>query len=149
MDKLVIVTDAGFGGDDWQRRPVITCKMLADTLGADDLSNAILYLQNDDEINDALLGVIDQITAIAIAFPTSADGRGFSLARLLRLHGYKGRLRAIGHILADQYRHIRQSGFDEVGISQSLAERITENHWQEQVARLASSYQDRLYTDQV
>ena len=40
---------------------------------------------------------------IEIAFPAFADGRGFSLARLIRRAGFKGELRASGRLLADQY----------------------------------------------
>ena len=82
-----------------------------------------------------------------IAFPSSADGRGFSLASLLRLHGYRGNLRAEGNVLADQYRHARQCGFDEVAISPILAERMPEHHWLEQVPRLSASYQAKIYAE--
>jgi len=37
---------------------------------------------------------------IAVAFPAFADGRGFSLARLLRRAGFTGELRASGRIVA-------------------------------------------------
>ena len=84
---------------------------------------------------------------IAIGFPSSVDGRGYSLARLLRLRGYRGYLRAEGNVLADQYRHARQCGFDEVAISNKLAERMPEHHWLEQFPRLAASYQAKIYAE--
>ena len=44
-------------------------------------------------------------------FPALAD-RGFTLARSLRGAGYTGRLRAAGHVIADQYTMARRSGFE-------------------------------------
>ena len=57
------------------------------------------------------------------------DGRGFTLARHLRLIGFTGRLRAAGHVLADQYTMARRSGFDEIEISDDLAARQPEDQW--------------------
>ena len=66
---------------------------------------------------------------VRIAFPSFADGRGFTLARLLRLQGYAGRLRASGHVIADQYAMARRAGFDEVEIDEALAARQPEDQW--------------------
>ena len=71
----------------------------------------------------------ERIALIRVAFPSHMDGRGFSLARHLRLLGYRGRLRACGRILADQYAMARRSGFDEVEIDPVLAERQPEEQW--------------------
>ena len=77
-------------------------------------------------------------------FPSFADGRGFTLARRLRLIGYKGRLRARGHVLADQYAMARRSGFDEVEIDDALAERQPEDQWLRRANWQAHDYQSRL-----
>ena len=54
---------------------------------------------------------------IAIDFPAFTDGRGYSLARLLReRYGYSGELRAIGDVLQDQLYYLHQSGFDSFAI---------------------------------
>ncbi|RDW14273.1 DUF934 domain-containing protein [Paracoccus thiocyanatus] len=66
---------------------------------------------------------------IAIDFPAMTDGRGFSLARLLRQKGYKGRLRAVGKLISDQYAMARRVGFDEVQIPAALAERQPQDQW--------------------
>ena len=53
------------------------------------------------------------LSLVAINFPVFTDGRGFSIARLLREHyGYKGELRAIGQVLRNQVDYMRQCGFD-------------------------------------
>ena len=66
---------------------------------------------------------------IAIDFPAMTDGRGFTLARMLREQGYAGRLRAVGGLIADQYAMARRVGFDEVRISAALAARQPEGQW--------------------
>jgi uncharacterized protein (DUF934 family) len=50
---------------------------------------------------------------IAIRFARFTDGRGYSLARLIReRYGYRGELRAIGDILRDQLYYLSRCGFD-------------------------------------
>ncbi len=50
---------------------------------------------------------------IAIRFPKYGDGRGYSIARLLReRYGYKGELRAIGVVARDHLQLMAQCGFD-------------------------------------
>ncbi|NCO15754.1 MAG: DUF934 domain-containing protein [Alphaproteobacteria bacterium] len=63
-----------------------------------------------------LTGRFGALELIAVAFPKSADGRGFSLARRLRHLGYSGRLRAKGWLLPDQYAYARACGFDDVAV---------------------------------
>ncbi len=60
----------------------------------------------------AILGVI------AINFPSHADGRGYSTARLLReRYGYQGELRAIGDVLRDQIFYLSRCGFDAFALA--------------------------------
>ena len=50
---------------------------------------------------------------IAVDFPKFADGRGYSIAYLLRERmGYQGELRAIGDVLRDQLFYMQRTGFD-------------------------------------
>ena len=55
--------------------------------------------------------------SLILEFEAFRDGRGFSLAALLRGQGYRGRLIAAGKVLPDQVRHLRRSGFDAVELS--------------------------------
>ena len=66
---------------------------------------------------------------IAVEFPAMTDGRGFTLARLLRELGYQGRIRATGGLIADQYAMARRVGIDEVQIPASLARRQPAAQW--------------------
>ena len=53
------------------------------------------------------------LPVIAVDFPKFSDGRGFSIARLLReRYGFKGELRAVGDVLRDQLFALRECGFD-------------------------------------
>lgn len=50
---------------------------------------------------------------VDVHFPKFGDGRGFSLGRLLReRYGYRGELRAVGHLTRDHLLYLERCGFD-------------------------------------
>ena len=54
---------------------------------------------------------------VAIDFPKFTDGRGYSIARLLReRYGYAGPLRAVGDVLRDQMFYMLRCGFDSFAL---------------------------------
>ncbi|MBU1211724.1 MAG: DUF934 domain-containing protein [Alphaproteobacteria bacterium] len=56
--------------------------------------------------------------SIAIHFAKFNDGRGFSVARVLRSeHGFTGEILATGHTIPDQALHLLRCGFDVVEMS--------------------------------
>ncbi|OBU86626.1 DUF934 domain-containing protein [Chromobacterium subtsugae] len=62
------------------------------------------------------------LVLIAIDFPAFTDGRGYSLARLLReRYDYAGELRAVGDVWADLIRPLWQVGFDAFQIKDGKA----------------------------
>jgi uncharacterized protein (DUF934 family) len=62
---------------------------------------------------EAIAGDVGRFALIAVNFPKFGDGRGYSIARLLReRYGYKGELRAIGDVLHDHLFFMAQCGFD-------------------------------------
>ncbi len=131
----IIVTDTGFGRDDWTAPVTPLAEAGAGTTALD--------LPND--INPAdLAGRLEGVRFVRVVFPAAGDGRGFSIARQLRLMGYRGRLRAAGHVLADQYTMARRAGFDEVEISDTLAARQPEAQWLFRADWQAHDYQARL-----
>ncbi len=131
----VIVTDRGFAPDDW------TAPLTP--LGEAGTCDTALDLPNDADPS-ILAGRLDGIEMIRVDFPSAADGRGFSIARQLRLMGYAGRLRAHGHVIADHYAMARRSGFDEVEISEDLAARQPEDQWLFRAQWRAHDFQARL-----
>ncbi len=56
---------------------------------------------------------LDRVARIEVNFPKFGDGRGYSIARLLReRYGYKGELRAVGQITRDHLFFMESCGFD-------------------------------------
>jgi uncharacterized protein (DUF934 family) len=83
----VIITDAGFFAEDWAAG-FDGLDALADPGRGDlgvDLAADLL-----PEALGALVRDFDRITVIRIPFASFADGRGFTLARHLRLLGFRG-----------------------------------------------------------
>jgi phosphoadenosine phosphosulfate reductase len=55
---------------------------------------------------------------VAIRFPSFGDGRGHSLAVLIReRHGFKGEVRAVGYLIPDLAPFLLRSGFDTAEIT--------------------------------
>ncbi len=132
-------TPAGFRADDWSH---------GDEFAAPGSNGrvilplaAFLEMEADDRLRDRerigvelapgdnverLAGLFDQLSLIALAFPSFSDGRSFSKAELLRSRfGYGGPLRATGQVLVDQLPHMLRLGFDEFEISNPvLIERL-------------------------
>ena len=52
-------------------------------------------------------------TRVEVVFPKFGDGRGYSIAKLLRArYGYRGELRAVGQITRDHLHYMERVGFD-------------------------------------
>lgn len=67
---------------------------------------------------EAISEYLDKLDLVALDFPSFADGRSFSKARLLRdRYGFEGQIRATGDIRIDQVQHMRRSGFDALLVS--------------------------------
>ena len=136
---MMIVTDTGFAPDDWTA-PFVA---LAD-LAANDGGNALAVDLGPTDDPAVLRDRLAHIDLIRVAFPSFSDGRGFTIARNLRSLGYLGRLRAAGHVIADQYAMARRNGFDEVEISNDLALRQPQADWLARADWRAQDYQKRL-----
>ncbi|MEI4194964.1 DUF934 domain-containing protein [Roseovarius sp. E0-M6] len=130
----ILVTDRGFAPDDWTT-PITALEDARPGHGIDLPSST-------DPVE--LSGQLSGVTMIRVDFPSFADGRGFTIARQLRLMGYEGRLRARGHVIADQYAMARRAGFDEVEISDELAIRQPEDQWLFRADWRNHDYQARL-----
>lgn len=70
-----------------------------------------------DERPEELKDDLGRFAVIAVDFPKFGDGRGYSLAYLLRARlGYTGELRAIGDVLRDQLFYMQRVGFDAFAV---------------------------------
>lgn len=85
--------------------------------------------------------LLDGASLIAVAFPGFGDGRGFSLGKRLRRIGYKGRLRAVGPLIVDQFAFALACGFDEIELPEESAARQPAAQWLGAVAHLQNTYQ--------
>ena len=137
----VIVTDTGFAPDDWTHG-FLPVEAWDAGEGRDEPALAVSLTPDIDP--ETLGNLVEAPDLIRIGFPSFADGRGFTLARKLRDLGYQGRLRAAGHVLADQYAMARRSGFDEVEIADDLAARQPEHQWLFRADWRSGDYQSRL-----
>jgi len=136
ISTSIIVTDAGFAPEDWIHGfGTEECATQASGMEALDLTS---------DTDPATVPLTPALRMIRVDFPVCTDGRGFTIARALRLRGYSGRLRARGAVLADQYAMARRSGFDEVEISAALAARQPQAQWQFRSDWQAHDHQARL-----
>ena len=72
----------------------------------------VLRLEPQDDLS-VLTEKIGSAARIEVNFPKFGDGRGFSIARLLRdRYGYRGELRAVGQVARDHLHYMEQCGFD-------------------------------------
>ena len=88
----------------------------------------VLLLPGDEV--DEIAGLLDDLTLVALAFPSFSDGRSFSKAELLRSrHHFEGPIRATGQVLVDQLPHMLRLGFSEFEVSHPvLIKRLEAGH---------------------
>ena len=85
--------------------------------------------------------LLRQLSLISIIFPSFSDGRGFSLARHIRNHGFTGVLRAHGPLIADQFAYALACGFDEIELPEESASRQPWTQWQAALHAISHGYQ--------
>ena len=72
----------------------------------------VLRLEPGDD-PAAVADQLDRVARVEVNFPKFGDGRGYSIAVLLRRrYGYKGELRAVGQITRDHLYFMDRVGFD-------------------------------------
>ena len=107
------MTDSGggvqlrFRDDEVREEPAVTL----DSFLVDQSNATAVRIEPGDDAR-ALLPSLDRIALIEVSFPSFRDGRGYSVARILREAGYTGELRASGDVLVDQVPLMRRCGFD-------------------------------------
>jgi uncharacterized protein (DUF934 family) len=86
---------------------------------------------------EELAPYLSRLAMIVLSFPAFTDGRSYSLARHLRLDGYRGELRATGNILPDQLQFMQQVGIESFEVS----DRFSLETWQKAARQMATTYQ--------
>lgn len=92
---------------------------------------------NNTTDTEELLPYFSRLAIIVVPFPAFTDGRSYSLARQLRLDGYRGELRATGNILPDQIQFMLQVGIE----SFEVADRFSLETWQKAANQIRFTYQ--------
>jgi uncharacterized protein (DUF934 family) len=90
---------------------------------------------------EELAPYLSQLALIVLAFPAFTDGRAYSIARGLRLDGYRAELRAEGNLLPDQLQYMLQVGFDSFEVS----DRFPLQSWQSAAIQMSLAYQRGLF----
>ena len=83
--------------------------------------------------HDQIIQLLDE-PAVRLKVDGFADGRGFSVARQLRLLGFNGAIELVGDLLPDQLPMAAASGVDAILIRTEHAERCEEGQWQQKSA---------------
>lgn len=77
-----------------------------------------VWLSGEDEPAD-IAPDLQHFDVVAVHFASFTDGRGYSIARLLRSrYGWRGELRAIGDVQRDQLFYLTRCGFDSFELRQ-------------------------------
>lgn len=97
-----------------------------------------LRLPPEAALDETLLAALPHLRLVALEFPKFRDGRGFTLARALREQaGWQGEIRAVGHLIPDQYQFL-----DRVGVtSVALPEGANLESWRAAYRRFSIGYQ--------
>jgi uncharacterized protein (DUF934 family) len=79
-----------------------------------------VVIEGNAEIEDIIEPLLN-LPLIAINFPKFADGRGFSLASLLRnRYNYRGEIRAVGGFIRDQLYLLSRCGFNAFKFTEDI-----------------------------
>ncbi|MBS0295557.1 MAG: phosphoadenylyl-sulfate reductase [Proteobacteria bacterium] len=109
-------------------------------IGLDELagSNAIVALRAGGETEAApILAARERIGRLVVAFSGFKDGRGFSLAAILREGGFQGELIATGDLIPDHAPMLARCGFDaaELPVGASVED------WRRALGSFSAAYQ--------
>ena len=77
-----------------------------------------IWLGPQDDAAD-IAADLDDFSVVGVHFPLAKDGRGYSIATLLRTrYAYRGELRAFGNIGRDHLFYLQRVGFDAFVVEQ-------------------------------
>lgn len=96
-------------------KSIIEVEVLASLAGHADVPQPIGVFARAGTTAEQLAPHLDRVELVAVEFPKFRDGRGFTTARMLRdKYGFRGEIRAIGHVLPDQFAALLQCGFSSI-----------------------------------
>ena len=118
--------------------------LLANVGFLENRSDQLIVKIEPDEDPHRLAPVLGNIAVVAVTFPTFADGRGFSIARILRDElGFKGEIRAVGAYILDQMPFLCRCGVTSFEISRpEILKGLQEGNWPEVTRYLQPAAED-------
>ena len=128
---VVVADDAPVPGEG---SAIVSLKRWRDERGALSERNAPLgLLIQPGSVWTDIVGDLPRFPVIAVIIPKYADGRAFSIARLLRdRDGYRGEIRAIGDYIVDQMPYMARVGIDAFLVSNPMVEQgLAKGLWPE------------------
>lgn len=103
------------GDSHTEREVVMTLEVLHATREKGVLPRPAVVQLPPDTTPEAIAPWLAELDLVCIEFPKFRDGRGFTLARMLRTrYRFERDIRAVGHLLPDQLDALRLCGFSSV-----------------------------------
>jgi uncharacterized protein (DUF934 family) len=120
IDDKWIIIDKNFEGELPRGKLLLPMQYWLDKRDSLNLMCTGLWIDSDEEL-EAIGHEANLFPLIAVNFPAFADGRGFSLGRLLKeRYGYTGQLRAIGNPIQDQLFYLKRCGFTSFDLKEGI-----------------------------
>jgi len=120
-DWTVVADDAAVPGEG---NAIVSLKRWRDERAALAERNAPLgLLIAPGSVWTDIVADLPRFPVVAVTIPKYADGRAFSIARLLRERdGYKGEIRAMGDYIIDQMPYMKRVGIDAFLVTNPIVE---------------------------
>lgn len=144
----LVEDDAALSATDLPEGPIIVSlarlKAEGDTLAARNAPLGVMVKADGDgktslgeDIRD-VQPFLDNLSLVALHFPTYRNGRGYSAARILREEfNYQGEIRATGEVLYDQWAMMNRCGINAF----ELADNISLETFKTALGELSGAYQ--------
>ncbi len=111
---------------------------LARLLSEPALPEAEIGVDLPNDADPAVLApFLDRLALVVLHWPKHRDGRAFTQARALRERGFRGAIRATGHLLPDQHAFLLRCGVTSI----ELPEGADIGPWQAARATIPVAYQ--------
>ncbi len=117
---------------------------LARLLSEPSLPYAEIGVALPNDADPALLApFFDRLALVVLHFPKHRDGRAFTQARALRERGFRGTIRATGHLLPDQHAFLLRCGVTSIEVPDDA----DPAPWQAALTRIPVAYQPAVTGD--
>ncbi len=86
-----------------------------------DRSDIAIWFDSDEFPDTEWAEKLNKLPLIGIHFPIFTDGRGFTIARMLRQRfNYQGEIRVFGHVLREQMCYLKRCGVNSFVLAEHI-----------------------------